>query len=157
MEVLAVQERAAECSMAAIPVPESAIWTGEFVALLATITLPGRGPVEDGVNVAVIVATCPEARICPVETPLTLYPAPEIETLEIVTVEFPAFVKVKLRTLAPPMVTLPKDKLVVLGLRTNVAGFTVSVAALLVALPALLLTVTVNCAALSVLVVAGVV
>jgi hypothetical protein len=35
----------------AAPMPESATTRGEFVALLTTVTLPGRLPVEVGANV----------------------------------------------------------------------------------------------------------
>jgi len=53
--------------------------------------------------------------------------------------------------------TLPKLNVVGVTLSAAVAALTVSVAAPLVALPAALLTNTVNCAALSAVVVAGVV
>jgi hypothetical protein len=42
---------------------------GEFVALLATVTVPGKLPVPVGVNVASNVADCPGVRIKPAETP----------------------------------------------------------------------------------------
>lgn len=87
-----------------------------------------------------------------------MYPAPEMVTLEMVTSEFPPFVKVTGRTLLLPILTFEKFKLDWLALRINVpAAVTVSVAALLVTLPTLLVTVTVNCAPLSAVVVAGVV
>src|SRR4029077_11972972 len=79
-------------------------------------------------------------------------------TFEMVTSEFPPFVKITGRALLLPILTFEKFKLVWLALRIKVpAAFTVSVAALLVTLPALLVTVTVNCAPLSEVVVAGVV
>jgi len=117
---------------------------GELVALLVTVALPGRLPAEAGVNVTFRVAFCPGVRICPDETPLAVYPAPEILTPDMVTFEFPALVNVTPRVLLPPMVTLEKPKLDVLALRMYVPVFTVRVAALLVALPAALVTVTVN-------------
>jgi hypothetical protein len=70
--------------------------SGEFVALLATETLPVALPAADGSNVAVKVAVCPGVRIVPEETPEALKPAPETVTLEIVTLEFPALVSVTL-------------------------------------------------------------
>lgn len=78
-------------------------------------------------------------------------------TLEIVTLEFPPLVKVTGRMLLLPILTLEKFNVVWLALSVAVAAVTVSVAALLVALPAELVTVTVNFAPLSALVVAGVV
>ena len=74
--------------------PESEIVSGEFVALLATETLPVILPAPDGAKVAVKVAACPGVRIVPEEIPDALKPAPETVTLEIVTLEFPAFVSV---------------------------------------------------------------
>ena len=130
---------------------------GELVALLVTETLPGRLPVAAGVSVTLKVAVCPGVRICPVETPLAVYPAPEMTTFEIVTLELPALVNVTLWTLLLPILTLPKFKVVTLGLSRNVAALTVSVAALLVVLPAVLVTTTVDSAPLSDVVVAGVV
>ena len=131
--------------------------SGEFVALLATETLPVTPPALDGANVAVKVAACPGAMMSPEETPVALNPAPETVTFEIVTLEFPAFVRVTLCVLLPDTLTLPKLKDDELELSRSVAALTVSIAELLVALLALLLTATVNCALLSVAVSAGVV
>ncbi len=144
VDVLGDQETATECVTAATPVPDSEMESGEFVALLATATLPVALPVADGVNVAVSVAVCPGARMSPEETPDALNPAPETATPEIVMLEFPAFVSV---TDCVPLLatfTLPKFIDDALELRSNVEAFTVSTAALLVTLPALLRTVTVN-------------
>jgi hypothetical protein len=131
--------------------------SGEFEALLATATLPVMLPAAEGLNVAVKVVVCPGLKMSPVETPLALKPAPEMLTLEIVTFEVPALVSVTFWLPLLDTFTLPKCKAVELALRTSVAALTVSVDELLVALPALLLTVTVNCALLSVVVSAGVV
>jgi hypothetical protein len=84
-------------------------------------------------------------------------PAPEMVTLEIVTLELPPLVKVTGKMLLLPILTLEKFKVVWLALRRVVAAVTVSVAAALVIWPTLLLMVTVNCAPLSAVVVAGVV
>ena len=81
--------------------PESEIESGEFVALLATETLPVTLPEPDGEKVAVKGAVCPGARISPEETPPALKPAPETVTFEIVIVEFPAFVNVTVLVLLP--------------------------------------------------------
>ena len=138
------------------PVPEREIVVGEFVALLATVTLPVMLRAADGAKVKLSAAVCPGVRVCPAETPLAANPAPEMLRLEIVTLEFPAFVRVTPRTLLLPTVTFPKLRLVRLAFRSNIAGFTVRVAALLVTFPTELVTFTVNWAPLSDAVVAGV-
>ena len=125
--------------------------------MLVTVTLPVTATAVAGVKLALSVAVCPGATVCPVETPLAANPAPETLTLEIVTSEFPAFVNVTLRPPLLPSFTVAKFRLVVLALRTKVAGLTVSAATLLVTLLTLLATVTVNCSPLSAEVVAGVV
>ena len=88
---------------------------GELVALLATMTLPLTPIDVAGVKVTLIVAVCPGVRICPVETPLAENPAPEMLTLETVTLEFPALVNVTPKVLLPPIFTLPKLRLVALA------------------------------------------
>jgi hypothetical protein len=55
----------------AAPSPDSEIVAGELVALLATVTVPGKLPEATGENVASSVADCPGDRIKPAETPLT--------------------------------------------------------------------------------------
>lgn len=156
VDVLAFQVSVTECETACTPVPERVMVAGELLALLVTATLPGSDPAVAGVNVTLIVADWPGVRINPVWTPLTVYPAPERLTLEIVTLELPLFVKVTGRLLLLPILTLEKFRLPVLALRIAVDADTVSVAALLVTLPAPFETVTVNCAPLSADVVAGV-
>jgi hypothetical protein len=69
-DVLAVQLNITAGATDCAPFPEREIVAGEFVALLATITLPGKLPAAAGVNVASKVADCPGARIKPAETPL---------------------------------------------------------------------------------------
>jgi hypothetical protein len=155
--VLADQDNATELLTVLTPVPESAIVSGEFVALLATATLPVALPEADGVKVAVKVVVCPGVRISPVATPLAVKPAPEMVTPETVTLEFPALVNVTLWLLLLDKFTLPKLKEAELALSRSVAALTVSVAELLVALPALLVTVTVNLALVFEAVSAGVV
>jgi len=130
---------------------------GELVALLVTVALPGRLPADAGVKVTFRVAVWPGVKICPVEIPAAVYPAPEILTLDIVTLEFPALVNVTPWTLMLPMLMLEKLKLAVLALRRDVGVVTVRVAALLVTLPAAFVTVTVNDAPVSEAAVTGVV
>jgi len=157
VDVLAVQVSVTECEAGWTPVPESVIVAGELVALLVTVTLPGSEPALAGVKVTFRVAVDPAAIIWPEETPLAVYPAPEMVTLETVTLEFPPLVKVTERLLLLPMLMLEKFKAFVLGVNSMVDAVTVSVAALLVTLPVALLTVTVNCEPLFEVVVAGVV
>src|SRR5882672_2341305 len=73
------------------PVPDAATVEGEFVALLATTTLPVTLPVAEGANVTFIVADCPGPRMLPAETLLELKPVPEAVTLETVTFAVPVF------------------------------------------------------------------
>jgi hypothetical protein len=154
---LAVQFNVTECETGWTPVPEREIVAGELVALLVTVTLPVTLAAAAGVKVTFSVAVCAGVKICPVETPLAVNPAPDMLTFDTVTFAFPPFVNVTLSMLLLPMLTFAKLRLVVLALSRSVVTFTVRVAALLVTLPVLLLTVTVNCAPLSEAVVAGVV
>ncbi len=95
--------------------------------------------------------------ICPLETPLSLKPAPEMLTLETVALEPPVLVSVVESVLLLPTFTLPKLRLEELKLKVAGVDVTVRVAAALCTLPAEFETVTTNCDPLSVLVVAGVV
>jgi|SRR5580704_3844096 hypothetical protein len=61
---------ATEGETADAPVPEKVMVAGEFVALLASVTLPGKLPAVGGVKVASNFADCPGVRIKPAETPL---------------------------------------------------------------------------------------
>jgi len=90
------------------PVPDKAITSGEFVALLTTVTLPDRLPAEAGENVTVKDVDCPAARLSGKEMLLTLKPAPLSRTCEMETLEFPVLVTVKLCVELVPVVRLPK-------------------------------------------------
>src|SRR5690242_9438960 len=155
-DVLAIQLNVVEC--ASTPKPDRLTDTGEFEALLAMVTLPVTLPVAAGANVTFSVTTCPGVMICPLDTPEAVKPAPEIVTLETVILTPPEFVRVTPRALLLPTITLPKLRVVVLGVSApGVAALTVRVALLLVTLPAELLTTTVKSAPLSAVVSAGVV
>jgi hypothetical protein len=65
--------------------------------------------------------------VCVATTPDETYPGPTVVTLAIVTVEFPAFVRVAVSVLLLPTLTFPKGILVVLELRTKVAATPVPV------------------------------
>ena len=131
--------------------------TGEFAALLVTVTLPVNEPVLAGVNVTLSEAVFPGATVCPAETPVALNPAPETVTFETVMFELPLLVNVTLWELLLPTFTLPKLKVAGSALNERVAALTVSFAALLVTFPALLVTETVKLAPLSDVVSAAVV
>lgn len=89
------------------PVPAKAIVNGEFVALLATVTLPERLPAEAGANVTVKEVDCPAARLSGSAIPLTLKPAPLSLTCEMETLEFPVFVNVTVCKALVPVARLP--------------------------------------------------
>jgi hypothetical protein len=113
------------CGAVVVPSPDREIDAGEFVALLATVTMPGKIPAATGENVASRVADCPGAKIKPAETPLAEKRAPDTLTFDTVTLEFPAFVRVTPNTLLFPIRTFPKLKLDVLVVRSAVAAIPV--------------------------------
>jgi len=92
----------------AAPVPESARTSGEFVALLTTVTLPARPPAEAGANVALKEVDWPAARFSGSVIPLVLNPVPLALTCEMETLEFPVLEIVTLCVALVPVVRLPK-------------------------------------------------
>jgi len=100
------------------PLPDSAIIAGEFVALLATYTLPVTLPAASGAKATFSVADWLGNKMVPGVMPLALNPVPTGVgvTLEIVTFEFPLFVSVALKELVFPTVTFPKLRLAGLAL-----------------------------------------
>jgi hypothetical protein len=92
----------------AAPVPESATTRGEFVALLTTVTLPRRLPVEVGANVTLKEVDCPAARLTGSAIPLVLKLVPVALICEMETLEFPLFEIVTLCVALVPVVRLPK-------------------------------------------------
>ena len=139
-----------------MPVPDKLIVVGELAALLVTTTLPDTAPDPEGAKLTFTLVLCPGLKMMP-DRPVALKPEPETPTLEIVALELPELVRVALKELLLPVSMLPKLKLDGFTVNWAEAVMTVSVAALLVALLAVLLTITVNCAPLLALVVAGVV
>ncbi len=95
-------------SVDCIPVPVSAIVSGEFGALLTTEMLPLAAPAPVGANFAVNDAFCPAAIVIGVVTPDMLNPVPATVTAETVTLPEPPFVNVIVWELLLPMFTLPK-------------------------------------------------
>ena len=71
-DVLAVQLSATEGGTDGVPVPEREIVAGEFVALLVTVTVPGKLPAAVGVNVTFNVPDCPGVNVKVAETPLVI-------------------------------------------------------------------------------------
>jgi hypothetical protein len=129
-----------------------------LVALLVMVTFPVTPTLLAGVKLTLSGAVCPGARTCPVDTPLVAKPAPEMLTLEMVTLELPEFVTVVLMVEFPPTVTFPNVKLEGLTVRLEVeVAPTVRVALALVTLPAELVTMALKRAPLSEALDAGVV
>lgn len=116
VEVLAVHDRDTECATACVPVPESEMLIGEFVALLVTVTVPDTVAADAGANATLSVAVCPAPIICPAITPDALNPVPVAPTVPIVTVELPLFVSVTVCELLLPTATLGNVRLDVLAL-----------------------------------------
>ena len=106
----------------ATPVPDTASVAGEFVALLAMVTLPLTAPALFGANSTVTVADWFGVNTSPELKPLALKPVPDEPTLEMVTLAFPLLVTVALNVLLLPTFTLPKAKLEVLRPSSFVAA-----------------------------------
>jgi hypothetical protein len=70
VEVLAVQDKATVCGVAVTPVPVRAIVAGEPVALLVTVTLPGKLPVVVGLKITLSVVLCVGVSVTGVLAPL---------------------------------------------------------------------------------------
>ena len=120
--MLEVHVSATEWETAWELLPDREMVSGELVALLATVTLPEKFPAASGVNVASSNEDCPGARIKPADTPLVEKCAPEIVTFDTVTSEFPAFVRVTLKTSLFPTATSPKFKPEELAVRSAVCA-----------------------------------
>ena len=108
VEELGVQLKDTVWLAGAVPVPESATTSGEFGALLTTVTLPGRLPVEVGANVTLKEVDCPAARLRGSAIPPVLKPAPLALTCEMETLELPVLEIVTLCVVLVPVVKLPK-------------------------------------------------
>ena len=118
--------------------------TGEFAALLVTLTLPPMVPDRGEENVTSSVACCPGARIKPEDNPLAANFPPATLIWAMVTLAFPAFIRSTLSVFAVPAETFPKFKLGVLASRSVRALTPVPLTiTVLGALEALLITETV--------------
>ena len=90
------------------PAPVREIVAGEFVALLTTVTLPERLPVEVGAKVTLKDVDCPGARLKGSAIPVVLNPAPFSPICEMETLEVPLLEIVTLFMALDPVATLPK-------------------------------------------------
>ena len=102
--------------------PASDTVAGEFVALLPIMTLPFTSPFTVGANVMVRTALWLGARVKPELTPLAVNAAPATVTLEMVTSEFPLFVKMVASALLLVKFTTPKGRLIGLAPKSAVKG-----------------------------------
>jgi len=91
-----------------IPVPLSEIVAGELVALLTTVTLPARLPVEVGAKLTLKDVDWPAARLSGSVIPLVVNPVPLALTCEMETLEFPVLEIVTLCVALDPVARLPK-------------------------------------------------
>jgi hypothetical protein len=88
---------------------------GEPVALLTTEIRPELELAAVGENPTLNVRLCPAESVTGVPTALRVNPAPISAMLEMVTVEFPAFVTVIVCVADDPVFTFPNARLVVLN------------------------------------------
>jgi len=95
-------------SCGCVPVPLKEIVAGEFVALLTTVTLPARLPVEVGAKLTLKDVDWPAARFSGSVIPPVVKPAPVAPTCEMETLEFPVLEIVTLCVALVPVVRLPK-------------------------------------------------
>ena len=93
-----------------VPVPVSAIASGEFGALLTIEMLPVALPVVVGANCAVKVAICPALIVNGLAIPPMLKPAPEAVAWETVRLAVPEFVRVTVCEAEAPTATDPKAR-----------------------------------------------
>jgi hypothetical protein len=98
--------------VAATPVPLREIVSGEFGALLTSVTNPVTLPAALGPKTALNVVDWPAAMFTGAAIPEVLKPAPATVTEAIVTVALPPFVSVTVCELLVPVVTLPNAALV---------------------------------------------
>lgn len=89
------------------PLPVSAICAGEFVALLATNTLPLTDPVAVGAKFTLNVVLCPAVKLSGGVRPPALKPAPETLICEMLTLALPVLVSVTVLLLLLPTFIFP--------------------------------------------------
>lgn len=128
--MLAFQFRPTECSVAAMPEPESVMATGEPVALLVTVTVPLSVPTALGVKITLNVVDWPEVRVTGVLAPLRAKLVPLCTICEIATFAFPVLLTVTVCVDDDPVFTLPKLRDVELKERRCVAAIPVPLSAM---------------------------
>jgi hypothetical protein len=108
--------------------PVSAIFNGEFVALLVIASVPLALPEVFGSKFTENVFDSSGVKVSAPPDPLKLKPVPETVTLEIFAFAFPEFVTFTLAEPALPTLTLPKLSVVALALSVTdaVAPFPLS-------------------------------
>jgi hypothetical protein len=94
-----------------MPVPLSAIASGEFEASLVTVRVPFAAPKAVGANCIWTVMLCPTGIDAEGLPPMTVNPAPEMVAAERFTIAVPAFVTVTLCVAVLPTATLPNATL----------------------------------------------
>lgn len=114
MEVLASHVNVTLCVAVETPLPESAMVTGEPLALLPTVTAPLRVPVVDGLKITLNDRLCPGVSVTGVLAPLKLNPLPLTPICEMLTSAFPVFVTTTDCEEDVPVATLLKLRLLVL-------------------------------------------
>ena len=92
----------------AATVPDNGTATDEFLASLATVSVPLKFPEVFDSNVKSSVTLCALANCTGVLHPVMLNPVPLKETFETVTATFPLFVSVKFCDAVLPALTVPK-------------------------------------------------
>jgi hypothetical protein len=120
--VLAFHDRSTKCGKGAVPVPESAITVGEFVALLVNEAVPVTAPPDEGANRMLTERFAPAAIVKGKVRPVTLKPAPAVVTENTVTAELPVLVRVADCVAELPTSTLPNERLVGDALSRKVGG-----------------------------------
>lgn len=119
--MLAVQLSATEWLVPLTPLPDNAIETDESFALLVITICPLWLPVVFGENSTSRLAVWPAARLTPPSPLDVLKAAPLTLICEMDTVEFPVFLTVSSSVVLPPILSLPKLKLLLESDRDRVA------------------------------------
>jgi hypothetical protein len=139
-EALGIQAKSTECEGGAMPLPETAIEIGEFVASLIIVIVPENAAAVGGVNTTLSVAVCPGATVEPLSAEVELNPCDGILALLIVAEAVPELVSETAIAPLDPTTTFPKLNVEAFAVRCAVPATTVSIAGLLIKLPAELLT-----------------
>jgi hypothetical protein len=107
---------------ACVAVPVKEIVSGEFVALLTTVSEPVAAPSVVGANCIDTVLLCPTAKVVAALPLVTVKPAPASVAADTVTEAVPVFVTVTVCVALPPTATLPNVKVVALAESTPAPG-----------------------------------